>query len=149
MKEEFINFWNSDISVKCITTNGDVNRFGKAVMGRGIAYQANKRINGIDIILGHLIKEVGNVPQYLCANNGFRYLSFPVKHHWHEKADLNLIEESAHKLVILADSYNYKLMALPRPGCGNGGLDWDEVKSVIEPILDDRFVIIERPFRAN
>ncbi len=34
---------------------------------------------------------------------------------------------------------------LVRPGCGNGQLKWEDVKPLIAPILDDRFIVVERP----
>ena len=36
-------------------------------------------------------------------------------------------------------------IALPRPGCGNGGLIWDDIKGYIEYMLpEDRFIVVER-----
>ena len=37
---------------------------------------------------------------------------------------------------------NFYHIAIPRPGCSNGGLNWEiDVKPIIEPLLDDRFII--------
>jgi hypothetical protein len=60
-----------------------------------------------------------------------------------DKAGLELIKRSAGELVLLADKYpGYLRICLPRPGCGNGQLEWRDVKQVIRPILDDRFVVV-------
>lgn len=35
-------------------------------------------------------------------------------------------------------------VAMVRPGCGNGWLDWEEVKHLIEPVLStDRYLIVD------
>jgi len=33
---------------------------------------------------------------------------------------------------------------LPRPGCDNGGLDWEMVKSKINHILDERVIVVNK-----
>ena len=43
-----------------ITTNGNVNSQGKAVMGRGIALQAAKKFPRLPKELGHYIQVLGN-----------------------------------------------------------------------------------------
>jgi len=40
-----------------------------------------------------------------------------------------------------------KKVYLPRPGCGYGYLDWEIVKKELEPILDDRFIVITKPIK--
>mgnify|MGYP001580901715 CR=1 FL=1 len=57
-------------------------------------------------------------------------------------ADLELIKESASQLAVVAGAYSNKTFVLPRPGCGNGGLKWEDVKPVIEPILPDNVHVI-------
>jgi len=71
-----------------------------------------------------------------------------VKHHWRERADLILIERSARELVdFVTDLWERgpATICLVRPGCGNGGLDWKDVRPVLAPLLDDRFMVVERP----
>ena len=40
--------------------------------------------------------------------------------------------------------YDLKNVALPRPGCANGGLNWEDVKPHLERILDDRVTIVTK-----
>ncbi|AUM58450.1 hypothetical protein KNT81_gp092 [Proteus phage phiP4-3] len=39
---------------------------------------------------------------------------------------------------------NFKRVLLPKPGCSNGGLNWDVIGPMLNDILDDRIHIIER-----
>jgi O-acetyl-ADP-ribose deacetylase (regulator of RNase III) len=68
---------------------------------------------------------------------------FPVKHEWMELADLALIQQSAYELIALADRLEWRRVVLPRPGCGNGGLTWDQVQPLLWD-LDDRFVVVTK-----
>jgi hypothetical protein len=75
----------------------------------------------------------------------YRIVSFPVKHRWQDAADLELIKRSALELVELVDRNAWaRKIKLPRPGCGNGRLRWSDVKPVLEPLLDDRFVVVHK-----
>jgi hypothetical protein len=69
-------------------------------------------------------------------------LSFPVKKNWWETADIELIKHSCIELVAMADSEQWTKVIIPRPGCGNGKLDWTVVRENIKDLLDDRFLII-------
>ena len=42
----------------------------------------------------------------------------------------------------LATLLKWQVVVLPRPGCGNGRLDWFLVERTIAPWLDDRFVVV-------
>jgi len=127
-----------------ITTNGNLNTKGEAVMGKGIALQAKQRYPELPRELGKQIKEIGNC---LHHDSSRGLLLFPTKHDWWEKSDLELIEKSTKELVDLFDNYisGYAVpIYLVRPGCSNGGLDWKDVKPILEKYLDDRFVVVER-----
>lgn len=126
-----------------ITTNGDVNRFGDAVMGRGVARQCRTLWPTSAGRLGDHIKLNGNhVHLFYQPPESPALLSFPVKHHWQEEADPLLIARSAHELAALVTKLEYFKVVLPRPGCGNGRLMWAQVKPIIEPILDERFIVV-------
>ena len=56
-----------------------------------------------------------------------------------------LIYENEAELVLFADVYGWKRVALPQPGCGLGGLKWAEVGPVLGQLLDDRFIILDFP----
>jgi hypothetical protein len=149
MKEIYGNLWEQkDIDALCITTNGFVKNNGRAVMGRGCAKEAMiKFAPNLDLHFGQLIREFGNIPVILLSRdkkNGGSLVSFPVKHNWWEVADLELIKISAIALVRMATLLGWSKIVIPRPGCGNGKLDWKDVKPILEKILDDRFFIISR-----
>jgi len=121
----------------CITTNGDINRYGRAVMGRGVAKQAALKFPNLPLELSRQLRTGGNnvhlFPHYnLCT--------FPVKRHWKDMADLKLIEQSCIQLSSRCGWFGWHeaktVIVIPRPGCGNGGLDWSQVK----PILEKHFV---------
>lgn len=121
-----------------ITTNGFIKKDGTAVMGRGIAYEAQSRYPGIRRALANLIRENGNVVQEITDN----LVAFPVKHNWFDKADIELIKRSCKQLMGFLKPD--ETILLPKPGCGNGGLHWSDVKPIIETLLDDRVTIISR-----
>jgi hypothetical protein len=153
MKEARGNLWTFPADIRCITTNGDVNSLGDAIMGRGCAREARDRYPGLAKRFAAKLQANGNVTQHLgwlrsVAGNKVSLMAFPVKHHWHEPADLALIATSTQQLVALVTEYE-RLFAfsprvvLPRPGCGNGGRAWErEVRPILEPLLDDRFTVI-------
>ena len=126
----------------CITTNGTLRHDGCAVMGRGCALEAVKRWPLISTILGDHIALSGNGVYSLIVDKSTMVLSFPVKHNWWEKADINLIKRSARDLMAIADAEQWEKIVIPRMGCGNGKLNWKDVKKEVAPLLDDRFYII-------
>lgn len=136
IKGNLWDFWPEHIIV--ITTNGFVKNNGECVMGRGCAREARDRFPWIAKWLGDFIKLYGNHVYYL----GEGIVSFPVKHNWWKKSDFTLIERSTQELVAITNKMRWPIVVVPRPGCGNGGLDWKDVKPILEKYLDDRFKII-------
>jgi hypothetical protein len=76
-------------------------------------------------------------------------IAFPVKHVWSDPADPDLIVASAHSLVCLADQRGWQRVLIPRPGCGNGRLNWADVRALLADILDDRFVVVHVPAKQR
>ena len=136
------NLWTYPADVRVITTNGTVKRNGECVMGRGCALEAKQHCSSWNLPkhLGDLITTKGNHVHFLYSEGQQDMIdvySFPVKYEWMQRADPKLIERSARELVRVNDTSS--VIVLPRPGCGNGGLRWEDVKLILEPILDDRF----------
>ncbi len=156
MRELAVDLWASDppVDARCITTNNALRRNGTAICGAGCAKEAVARYPEIEAVLGLLIRENGPV-LHVVDDGGLDdrtlawdppLIAFPVKHHWRARADLDLIVQSATTLATLIDDRGWTDVWLPRPGCGLGGLDWDrDVRPALEPILDDRVVIIDFP----
>lgn len=130
----------------CLTTNGTVRNDGCAVMGRGVARYARDNWKGVDLRLGRALRRNGNIVQKIGRRKDFTrhytVVAFPVKRMWHENADMDLIVRSCKQLVNMTNHEDWKTVALPRPGCGNGQLLWANVKPAIESLLDDRFIIV-------
>lgn len=155
MLEKVCDLWNEPADAKCITTNGYIKTNGALVMGAGVAGQAQERYPMLPKHWGSWIQKSGNhVRDVRIADfNNPQYedetlIAFPVKHNWFEKAEITLIARSAKELMELIDDRGWKKILLPRPGCGNGQLKWEDVKAVIEPILDDRVVVIDNSLES-
>lgn len=152
MIEVYGNLWAYPADARVITTNGYIKTNGAAVMGRGCAYEATQKIPEIQTRLGNLLGRRGNHVFWLGEIKDqdqtlSQVLSFPVKHRWYEKADISLIIQSAYELVTVATALDLSVVVVPRPGCGNGQLQWegfDGVKIQLVNKLDDRFHIITK-----
>lgn len=139
MREIVGNIWDfRETAIVAITTNGQVSKSGKAVMGRGVAAQAAHMFPEIPALLARCIGEKGNHVHYL----GDNIVSFPVEHSPYQVPDLHLIERSARELVALANVHGWLSLVVPRPGCGGGGLSWKDVRPILEECFDGRFMVI-------
>jgi len=121
-----------------ITTNGSLTRDGRAVLGRGVAKQAADNFPGLAEKLGSLIMAQGNHVFDL----GSSIVSFPVEETAWSLPDPHIISRSAQELVVLTDAAGWRQVVVPRPDCGGGGLAWHDVRPLLEPWFDGRFLII-------
>ncbi|WNG26785.1 Appr-1-p processing protein [Cystobacter fuscus] len=73
-----------------------------------------------------LIHDLGGLvrPQFI--------INFPTKEHWRAKSKIEFIEAGLEDLVEQVRRLRIRSIALPPLGCGNGGLNWDEVYVLIE-----------------
>lgn len=61
-----------------------------------------------------------------------RYIiNFPTKAHWRADSKIEYIKSGLRDLVSQVKRLGIKSIALPPLGCGNGGLDWGDVKQLI------------------
>lgn len=159
MKEAQVDLFKilGKVDWACITTNGEIRGDGRAVMGRGIAEQAKTRWPMVAEVLASELRKNGNVPNFIgYVDPLLRWTfawpppkemkqtllwSFPTKHHWRDPSDMGLILQSAQFLMKEAADFDIDI-AIPRPGCGNGGLEWEDVRTDLKRVLDDRFTII-------
>lgn len=67
------------------------------------------------------------------ALEGPRWLiNFPSKKHWRQPSKLDWIAEGIKDLTRVIREKGIRSIALPPLGCGNGGLDWSDVRPEIE-----------------
>ena len=127
----------------CCTTNSVVKRNGALVMGAGIAKQFAHKYPWVSQYWGTLVKkrkingntQPGVILTILKQKPHLIY--FQTKEHWKDKSNIGLINRSIHLLAGLIDTTNLEKILLPKPGCDNGGLNWEtEVLPIIKPVLD-------------
>ena len=59
-------------------------------------------------------------------------LNFPTKVHWKNPSRLEWIDLGLQKFVQDYEKRGIREISFPRLGCGNGGLEWDDVRPVME-----------------
>ena len=111
------------------------------VMGKGIALMFKERFPANFDAYADACKEgrvrVGEM--FVTENrelNGPRWIvNFPTKTHWRTRTRPEWIEDGLKALIEVIREKNIRSVALPPLGCGNGGLDWSEVRPLIEAAL--------------
>ena len=124
------NMFNAP-GLKIVTTNSFITKKERLVMGRGAALELRQLVPDIDLIFGRMIQEsCGHLGLYGLLMNG-QYGAAQVKYNFGDKANISLI---AFSMAFLADEAktNHYIYNLNYPGIGNGGLD----KNIVRPILD-------------
>lgn len=79
-----------------------------------------------------------NVPAIF---ESLKLFTFPVKHVWYEEADPELIRISVGYLKLFALDRPNEVFLLPRPGCGNGKLQWSDVRPLLLDLPDNVQVV--------
>jgi O-acetyl-ADP-ribose deacetylase (regulator of RNase III) len=132
-----------------------VNEVG--VMGKGIALMFREAFPANSAAYEAACKEgevrVGRM--FVTENralNGPRWIiNFPTKKHWRHPSKLEWIRDGLADLQHVIENKHIKSIALPPLGCGNGGLEWSQVRSTIEAALsplEDVNVIVFEPTTA-
>jgi O-acetyl-ADP-ribose deacetylase (regulator of RNase III) len=59
-------------------------------------------------------------------------INFPTKDHWRGKSSLAFVRDGLVDLMAVVKRLDIRSIAVPPLGCGNGGLDWRDVRPLIE-----------------
>lgn len=111
------------------------------VMGKGIALAIKRRFPG-NFALYEAACAAGTVQvgSMLTWDSGAllnpRFvINFPTKKHWRGRSRIEWIALGLPSLVSEIQRLGIRSVAVPPLGCGNGGLDWDDVRPVMVDIL--------------
>lgn len=66
------------------------------------------------------------------SDNPLYIINFPTKRHWKDKSRLEDIKAGLPALIAEVKRLDLQSIAVPPLGCGLGGLDWAEVRLLIE-----------------
>jgi O-acetyl-ADP-ribose deacetylase (regulator of RNase III) len=107
------------------------------VMGKGIAKEFKRRYPEMAAQYKELCErglfEIGKLWLYRASSPWV--LNFPTKRHWRERSRIEYIHSGLRKFVDTYRSRGVTSISFPMLGCGNGQLDWDEVRPVMEYYL--------------
>ncbi|MCY7022677.1 macro domain-containing protein [Streptococcus sanguinis] len=129
---------------KCQAIINTVNCEGK--MGKGLAYQFKKKFPEMEQDYVKVCKKGELYPGklHIYQENKFLIINFPTKNKWREKSKIEYIINGLKKLKEEIVRRDIKSVAIPPLGAGNGGLNWNEVKSEInKELLDVKDVVFE------
>jgi O-acetyl-ADP-ribose deacetylase (regulator of RNase III) len=109
------------------------------VMGKGIAKEFKDRdlkmFEAYKKICAEKKLEPGKL--WLWRGSPSWILNFPTKKHWKNSSKIEWIEAGLQKFVASYEAQGITEISFPRLGCGNGGLDWEEVRPLMEHYLSD------------
>jgi O-acetyl-ADP-ribose deacetylase (regulator of RNase III) len=111
----------------------------RGIMGKGIALQFKRKFPVMfrdyeqacktgEVRLGKMhVYDFGNL-----TDGPHWIINFPTKGHWRERSRLSDIETGLEDLVETVRRLGIRSIAIPPLGCGNGGLNWADVRPRIE-----------------
>lgn len=108
------------------------------VMGKGIALQFKKQFPYNAKIYRKACKDkafsIGDI--LVVEDNSLisgqkLIVNFPTKKHWRNPSEYEYIELGLQQLVKIINERKIKSIAIPPLGAGNGGLNWNKVKSIL------------------
>jgi len=79
-------------------------------------------------------------------------VNFPTKKHWRSPSKLSYIEDGLDALISEITRLQIKSIAIPPLGCGNGGLEWDDVRRTISKklsVLEGVKIVVFSPKESN
>jgi len=161
-----LNIWDDrfDDHLRVIPINLGWRTDGCNVMGRGVARQAAERYPDLAAWLGERCRNMDRLGQtheqpydiWVPVHDEAKLLFFPTKPldkiqphlSWKQRADLALVAASLRALtseVMQTRLRSARLercdVVMPLVGCGNGGLDIDDVVPLLKTVTEKRFTL--------
>lgn len=107
------------------------------VMGKGLALSFKERYPEMFSAYRTMCEKhklvVGKLMLYSAPDH--LILLFPTKENWRNPSKIEYIESGLVKFVNTYAQHNITSVAFPKLGCGNGELNWDDVKPIMEKYL--------------
>lgn len=123
------------------------------IMGKGIAFSFKKRYPEMFHDYEKLCraKKVKLGEPYIYRIGERLIINFPTKNHWKNNSKLADIEAGLKYLVEHVKEWGVESMAIPPLGCGNGGLNWEDVSPLISKYLTPLKIPLEiyEPFEKT
>ena len=111
-------------------------------MGKGIAVSFKERWQKMYLEYRNQCLEgefkVGDV--FVWEEDGNIVFNLGTQKTWRTKATLEAIRSSVLEMLQIAERKSIKAIAMPRVGAGLGGLNWDEVKNILEELASSSSV---------
>ena len=113
------------------------------IMGKGIALMFKEKFPSNFEAYAHACKnEDVRIGKMFVTENKDLFgpkwiINFPTKTHWRVKTRIEWVEEGLLDLVRVIKEKEIRSIAIPPLGCGNGGLDWRDIRPLIVSALED------------
>lgn len=125
---------NAQAIINTVNTDG--------IMGKGIALQFKKSFpNNFKAYAEACKKEtiaIGKLFAFKDSNLTLGekiIINFPTKKSWRKPSEYTFIEKGLEDLITIIASEKIQSIAIPPLGAGNGGLEWEKVKKIIDQKL--------------
>lgn len=115
-----------------------VNIYG--AMGAGIAKVFANRFDGLLDDYRAFCKNPGLEPGGMlpwCSKKGQWVYNMASQNYPGPFAKLEWLRSSAYKSLVHAEVHNIPVIAIPQIGCGIGGLEWEDVATVLEDVQEE------------
>ncbi|MDH0869818.1 type II toxin-antitoxin system antitoxin DNA ADP-ribosyl glycohydrolase DarG [Agrobacterium pusense] len=126
------------------------------VMGKGVALEFKRRwpanFEEYKRLCDRKALRPGKVFVYqnsdMLDQDSWKFLvNFPTKDHWRGKSQIGFIDEGLDDFLAQVEKLGIRSVVLPPLGCGNGGLEWKEVKPLLvrklSPVDGVEFLVFE------
>lgn len=112
------------------------------VMGKGIALQYKnlfpenyteykKQCSQKNIVPGKMFVYEYKTEDLFTEHKPQFIINFPTKDHWRAKSKIEYVEQGLDDFINVITQKNIRSISMPAIGCGNGGLEWSNVKKII------------------